>query len=50
MAAKDAIYIQDLNAGLGGVRRLAPDGKVTTIAMPFAGAIDGLYADGGIEV
>jgi len=45
VAAKDAIYIQDLNAGLGGIRRLAPDGKVTTIAMPFAGAIDGLYAD-----
>ena len=44
-AAKDAIYIQDLNAGLGGLRRLAPDGSVTTIAMPFAGSVDGLYAD-----
>ncbi len=45
MAARDAIYIQDLNAGLGGLRRVAPDGSVTTISMPFAGSIEGLYAD-----
>ncbi len=45
VAAKDALYIQDLNAGLGGLRRLAPSGAVTTIAMPFAGSIQALYAD-----
>jgi prolyl oligopeptidase len=45
VAARDGIYIDDLNAGLGGLRRLGPDGAVTTIAMPFAGSIDGLYAD-----
>jgi prolyl oligopeptidase len=44
-AAKDALYIQDLNAGLGGLRRMAWDGTVTTIAMPFTGSIDALYAD-----
>ena len=44
-AAKDGVYIQDLNAGLGGLRRLGEDGTVTTIALPFAGSIDGLYAD-----
>jgi prolyl oligopeptidase len=44
-AAKDGLYIQDLNAGLGGLRRMAWDGSVTTIAMPFAGSIDALYAD-----
>jgi prolyl oligopeptidase len=44
-AAKDALYIQDLNAGLGGLRRLGYDGNLTTIEMPFAGAIDGLYTD-----
>jgi prolyl oligopeptidase len=45
VAAKDGIYIQQLDAGLGGLRRVAPDGTVTTITLPFAGAIDGLYAD-----
>ena len=44
-AARDAIYITDLNAGLGGIRRLGLDGTVTTIAMPFAGAIGGVFAD-----
>ena len=44
-AARDAIYIQDLNAGLGGLRRLAPDGTVTRIALPFEGSIEGLNAD-----
>jgi prolyl oligopeptidase len=45
VAARDGLYIQDLNAGLGGLRRMAWDGVVTTIAMPFAGSIDALYAD-----
>jgi prolyl oligopeptidase len=47
VAARDAIYIQDLNAGLAGLRRLAPDGTVTTIKLPFAGSIDeeSFYAD-----
>jgi len=46
-AARDALYILDLDAGLGGLRRLAPDGTVTKIELPFAGAIDedSFYAD-----
>ncbi len=45
-AARDALYIQDLNAGLGGLRRMSySDGDITSIAMPFAGSIQGLYAD-----
>ncbi len=44
-AAKDALYITDLNAGLGGIRRLAWDGTLTTIPMPFAGAIGGVFVD-----
>ncbi len=42
-AAKDGIYIQDLNAGLGGLRRVAPDGTITQIQLPFSGGIDALY-------
>ena len=45
VAAKDGVYIQQLDAGLGGLRKLSADGKITTIALPFAGSIDGLYAD-----
>ena len=45
VAAKDALYIQDLNAGLGGIRRMTWDGRVTTIALPFQGSISSLYAD-----
>jgi prolyl oligopeptidase len=44
-AARDALYIQDLDAGLGGLRRMTYDGKVTQIALPFQGSIDSLYAD-----
>ncbi|HEY5008177.1 MAG TPA: prolyl oligopeptidase family serine peptidase, partial [Caulobacteraceae bacterium] len=44
-AARDGLYINDLNAGLGGIRRMAYDGTVTEIALPFAGSIDAFYAD-----
>jgi len=43
--AKDALYITDLNAGLGGLRRLGYDGVLTTIQLPFAGSIDAIYTD-----
>jgi prolyl oligopeptidase len=47
VAARDAIYILDLDSGLGGLRRLAPDGTVTKIKLPFAGSIgqESFYAD-----
>ena len=44
-AARDALYITDLNAGLGGIRRMGWDGTVTTIPMPFDGAIGGVFVD-----
>ena len=44
-AARDGIYLQELNAGIGGLRRLGYDGQVTTIALPFAGSIDALATD-----
>jgi prolyl oligopeptidase len=51
VAAQDGIYIRDLDAGLGGLRRLGADGKISKISLPFAGAISGngestqFYAD-----
>ena len=44
-AAKDAIYLQELDGGVGRVRRLSADGKVTPIALPFEGTISSTYAD-----
>jgi prolyl oligopeptidase len=47
VAARDALYILDLNAGLSGIRRLSDDGTISTIKLPFAGSIDeaSFYAD-----
>lgn len=46
-AARDGIYILDLDAGLAGLRRLGPGGGIAHIGLPFSGAIDEetFYAD-----
>ncbi len=46
-AAQDGLYIRELDAGLAGLRRLGPDGKITQVELPFSGAIDedSFYAD-----
>ena len=44
-AAKDALYLQELDGGVGRVRKLAGDGAVTPIALPFEGTIGSMYAD-----
>lgn len=44
-AAKDAIYLQELDGGVGRIRKVAADGKVTPIALPFDGTISSVYAD-----
>lgn len=46
-AAKDAIYIQELDGGVGRVSRLDAGGRLTPIAMPFEGTIGSVYADPG---
>ena len=45
-AARDALYVQSLDAGLGNLRRLTPDGTLQTVALPFKGSIAALYTDG----
>ena len=45
VGARDAIYVQALDAGLGQVLRLAPDNSLRPLKLPFAGAVDGLFAD-----
>ncbi|HEX9708120.1 MAG TPA: prolyl oligopeptidase family serine peptidase, partial [Steroidobacteraceae bacterium] len=44
-AAKDALYVQELDGGVGRIRKLAADGKITPIALPFDGTISSVYAD-----
>lgn len=44
-AAKDGIYIFDLNDGIAGIRRLNDDGTITTITMPFAGSQGAAFLD-----
>ncbi|MBB5373510.1 prolyl oligopeptidase family serine peptidase [Acidocella aromatica] len=46
-AARDGLYIRELDAGLAGLRHLGADGKITQVALPFSGAIDedSFYAD-----
>lgn len=39
-AAQDGIYLLDYDAGIGGIRKLGDDGKLTAYKQPFPGAID----------
>jgi prolyl oligopeptidase len=45
VAAKDGVYVQALDAGLGQIIRVAPDGAKTVLKLPFPGAVDSLFAD-----
>jgi prolyl oligopeptidase len=38
-AARDALYLQDMDGGYGNFRRLSADGSLTAIPMPFDGSI-----------
>ncbi|MFI4977021.1 MAG: prolyl oligopeptidase family serine peptidase [Caulobacterales bacterium] len=44
-SARDAIYVQALDAGLGRLIRLAPDGTRSRLKLPFEGSVAALSAD-----
>jgi prolyl oligopeptidase len=44
-ATKDALYVQDLVGGIGGLRKLKSDGTIETITLPFQGTISNVFAD-----
>jgi prolyl oligopeptidase len=44
-AARDAIYLQDLDGGVGRLRRFRPGGPVQDIRLPFEGAVSFVFAD-----
>jgi prolyl oligopeptidase len=43
--ARDAIYVQALDAGLGKVMRLTPDDRLQTLRLPYAGSVSLLSTD-----
>ncbi|MGH7022855.1 MAG: prolyl oligopeptidase family serine peptidase [Caulobacteraceae bacterium] len=45
--AEDGLYLRLMDGGIGRLRRLAPDGRVSEIALPFEGTIGGLAATPG---
>ena len=45
VAARDGVYVQLLDAGLGRLMRLSPEGRTTEIRLPYPGTISLLYAD-----
>lgn len=38
-AARDGLYIQDMRGGYAGLRRLAPNGTLAKVALPYDGSI-----------
>ena len=42
--AQDGLYLRIMDGGISGVRRLARDGRVTDIALPFDGTIRDIFA------
>lgn len=49
LAAKDAIYVRDLNDGISTMRKLDASGRVSPLPLPFAGTTGNLYVDPAIE-
>lgn len=45
--AKDGLYLLDMDGGIGRVRRLGRDGKITDIALPLEGTVTALFSDVG---
>jgi prolyl oligopeptidase len=43
--ARDGIYLQIMDGGISKLQKLAKNGKVVDIALPFDGTIGGLYAE-----
>ena len=39
VAVRDGLYLRRMNGGYGGLQRLAPDGKLTTIELPYEGSV-----------
>jgi len=45
--ARDGLYLRMMDGGIAGLKRLARDGQVTDIALPFDGTLNALATDPG---
>jgi len=43
-AARDGLYVQDMDGGYHSLRRLGVDGKIASVALPFEGSVGSAYA------
>jgi prolyl oligopeptidase len=43
--ARDALYVQEMDGGYGGLRRVTADSRSTPVALPYEGSIAGLATD-----
>lgn len=43
--ARDGLYVQIMDGGISRLKRLARDGRITDIALPFEGTIGGLFTE-----
>jgi prolyl oligopeptidase len=43
--ARDGLYVQIMDGGISRLQRLARDGRISDIALPFDGTIGGLFAE-----
>jgi len=44
-AARDGVYVAALDAGLGRIFKLGPDGRKTMLRLPYAGSVSALATD-----
>jgi prolyl oligopeptidase len=47
VAARDALYVADMEGGYGNLRRVSHTGENASVSLPFRGAIGGLVGDTG---
>lgn len=43
--ARDGLYVRDMDGGYSGLRRLANDGRLQTVKLPFDGSFDSMSTD-----
>lgn len=44
-AARDGIYLRDMDGGYHSLRKLGNDGRLAAVALPFEGSIEGINTD-----
>jgi prolyl oligopeptidase len=48
-AARDGLYVRDMDGGYNALRRLGNDGRLQPVNLPFEGAVDAMSTDARID-